>query len=73
MNAKGNGNATQWTDPEECHARILKIIKKRKEKTMLDFGYYNMDCMEGMKQFPNRYFDLAILFYRLCREINEKQ
>lgn len=28
---------------------------------MLDFGFYNMDCMEGMKQFPDGYFDLAIV------------
>ena len=28
---------------------------------MLDFGYYNMDCMEGMKEFPDGYFDLAIV------------
>lgn len=28
---------------------------------MLDFGFYNMDCMEGMKEFPDRYFDLAIV------------
>ena len=28
---------------------------------MLDFGYYNMDCMEGMKQFPDNYFELAIV------------
>lgn len=28
---------------------------------MLDFGYYNMDCMEGMKQFSDKYFDLAIV------------
>nr|DAO29067.1 MAG TPA: adenine specific DNA methyltransferase [Caudoviricetes sp.] len=28
---------------------------------MLDFGYYNMDCMQGMKQFPDKYFDLAIV------------
>lgn len=27
---------------------------------MLNFGYYNMNCMEGMKQFPDKYFDLAI-------------
>lgn len=20
---------------------------------MLDFGYYNMDCMSGMKEFPD--------------------
>jgi len=23
--------------------------------------YYNMDCMEGMKQFPDKYFELAIV------------
>ena len=28
---------------------------------MLDFGYYNMDCLEGMKEFPDKYFELAIV------------
>lgn len=28
---------------------------------MLDYGYYNMDCMKGMKEFPDKYFDLAIV------------
>ncbi len=28
---------------------------------MLDFGYYNMDRMEGMKEFPDKYFDLSIV------------
>lgn len=28
---------------------------------MLDFGFYNMDCLEGMKEFPDKYFDLAIV------------
>lgn len=28
---------------------------------MLDFGYYNMDCMQGMKEFPDKYFALAIV------------
>ena len=28
---------------------------------MLDFGYFNMDCMQGMKEFPDKYFDLAIV------------
>ena len=23
--------------------------------------FYNMDCMEGMKQFPDQYFELAIV------------
>ena len=22
---------------------------------------YNMDCMEGMKEYPDKYFDLAIV------------
>lgn len=33
----------------------------KKERKMLDFGFYNMDCMEGMKEFPDKYFDLAIV------------
>ena len=28
---------------------------------MIDFGYYNMDCMTGMKDFPDKFFDLAIV------------
>lgn len=28
---------------------------------MLDFGFYNMDCMDGMRQFPDKFFDLAIV------------
>jgi len=28
---------------------------------MLDRGFYNMDCMEGMSQFPDGYFDLAVV------------
>jgi len=28
---------------------------------MLDFGFYNMDCMQGMSEFPDKYFDLAIV------------
>lgn len=28
---------------------------------MLDFGFYNMDCMDGMAQFPDKYFELAIV------------
>lgn len=28
---------------------------------MLDFGYYNMDCMDGMKEFPDGYFNLAVV------------
>lgn len=28
---------------------------------MLDYGFYNMDCMDGMKEFPDKFFDLAIV------------
>lgn len=28
---------------------------------MLKPGFYNMDCMDGMKEFPDKYFDLAIV------------
>lgn len=28
---------------------------------MLDFGFYNMDCMAGMAEFPDKFFDLAIV------------
>lgn len=28
---------------------------------MIDAGFYNMDCMEAMKQFPDGFFDLAIV------------
>ena len=28
---------------------------------MLSPGFYLMDCMEGMKQFPDGFFDLAIV------------
>ena len=28
---------------------------------MLDLGFYNMDCIEGMRQFPDKYFGLAIV------------
>ncbi len=27
----------------------------------MDLGFYNMDCMEGMKLFPDNYFELAIV------------
>lgn len=28
---------------------------------MFDFGYYNMDCMDGMALFPDKFFDVAIV------------
>jgi len=28
---------------------------------MMEYGFYNMDCLQGMAQFPDKYFDLAIV------------
>lgn len=28
---------------------------------MIDFGFYNMDCVDGMAKFPDKFFDLAIV------------
>lgn len=28
---------------------------------MLESGFYNMDCMEGMRRFPDKFWDLAIV------------
>jgi len=37
---------------------------------MLDFGFYNLDCMEWMKEFPNNFFDLAIVDPQYGIDIN---
>ena len=29
--------------------------------TMLDFGFYNMDCRDALADFPDGYFDLAVV------------
>ena len=41
--------------------RSRRIVRGSEGDEMLDFGYYNMDCMQGMKEFPDGYFDLAIV------------
>lgn len=28
---------------------------------MLDYGFYLKDCMDGMREFPDGFFDLAIV------------
>jgi len=28
---------------------------------MLGAGFYNMDCMDALKEYPDGYFDLAIV------------
>ena len=40
---------------------VQESMEGKEKRTVLDFGYYNMDCMEGMKQFPDKFFDLAIV------------
>jgi len=31
------------------------------EITVLEAGFYNMDCMDALKEYPDGYFDLAIV------------
>lgn len=35
--------------------------KGKNKRGMLDFGFYNMDCMDAMPDFPDGYFDLAVV------------
>ena len=35
--------------------------RRTEESEMLETGLYNMDCMDGMKMFPDKFFDLAIV------------
>ena len=28
---------------------------------MIDYGFYNMDCMDGMREFPDKFFDIAVV------------
>jgi site-specific DNA-methyltransferase (adenine-specific) len=44
----------------------MRQVKSHKSTTqermiMLQSGFYNMDCMDGMAQFPDKYFELAIV------------
>lgn len=27
----------------------------------MNLGFYNIDCMEGMKKYPDKFFDIAIV------------
>jgi len=35
-------------------------MKTEEDGRMLESGFYNCDCMEGMAQFPDKFWDLAI-------------
>lgn len=28
---------------------------------MLNYGFYNMNCMDGMREFPDKFFDIAVV------------
>ncbi len=36
---------------------------------MLDFGYYNMDCMDGMREFPHIRFYKIVNIFKLVHKI----
>lgn len=39
----------------------MKILNGKFDTENPQSIYLNMDCMDGMKEFPNKYFDLAIV------------
>ena len=39
----------------------MTMMRTMGGENVLDNGFYNMDCMEGMAQFPDKFFDLAIV------------
>ena len=34
---------------------------KEDQQRMIESGFYLMDCMEAMREFPDNFFDLAIV------------
>lgn len=40
---------------------------------MIEPGFYNMDCMQAMKEFPDKFFDLAIVDVRSTRFTTKRQ
>lgn len=36
-------------------------MARGKGRKVLDFGFYNMDCMDALHDFPDDYFDLAVV------------
>lgn len=41
--------------------RTVAGLEARGRSKMLEFGYYCMDCIKGMREFPDKYFDLAVV------------
>ena len=42
-------------------ARHLPLKGKAEHTPPMPPGLYNMDCMEAMRQFPDKFFDLAVV------------
>lgn len=38
-----------------------QVSEGGKQSLMIEAGFYNMDCMDAMRQFPDKFFDLAIV------------
>lgn len=59
---KNNGKKTSKTNQESSAVQsTANRCYVSPSDSPLDFGFYNMDCMEGMGKFPDNYFDLAIV------------
>ncbi len=37
------------------------VLLYTEDETVLEAGFYNMDCMDALKEYPDGYFDLAIV------------
>lgn len=44
-----------------CDRSSESIDLRRDEKAMMQPGFYNMDCMDALPTFPDKFFDLAIV------------
>ena len=47
---------------KETSTRLRWVIK------MLNYGFYNMNCMDGMREFPDKFFDIAVVDRRILQD-----
>lgn len=43
------------------HLKINKKQVKKHKKAMAEINFYNIDCIEFMKNKPDNYYDLAVV------------
>lgn len=43
------------------YARADRLTRDKRRLNIRSAGLYNCDCMEAMREYPDKYFDLAIV------------